>query len=1102
MTTPDRSHYAREAGHSQSPKTIKIHIPATTREEKSQFRKQDTGLSSKGSEHSPEPDSNSPSPFARNAIRSRKPSEHEIGETHSPFHNDPTPKKKSTFVLNPVQRNPNKLSTLKPETAEPEPLRRVTVWDAQMTDEKKVKQLLRLETTRTPLQGKIIMHYLVEANPFFKNLYEGEEPLDMDSLIFICRNIRYRTFQPGKVIIQEGDEPDGNIFVILSGEAIVVKKKLTFIMEENMKKKLDFRRDKSEKSLIKGLSKIKDSDPKPDLTAQQKVTTVTKTIGALLAIQQRAQTPQTPSEKKKNWIDKRRVKNEFQGLRVSTGSPEQERNSIQRSPLKKNTFGTPLQRTNSKELGSQNPGTPLISSDERRYSRRMTRRDSMFKINSPMPKSKPSLSRKSSLLSMNQSKDEFDRSSGTSIDDEDQDKARLQEKVKEKAAEYGNILDSLFPGSVFGELAVSVGQKRAATILTALKTEVLIMKAEEYHLIRAKNEGKKKKIVEFMLKKFPDLESMGQQVSENLYYALKECKIPYGQHLCFEGEPADSIFLIYSGDVQLSKYLIIEEKPTIGLDSNVSHHLRLRPHYKEEVFVCTIGVGSFCGEECLKKDNVYYYTAKVVSQPGATVYKCDKNKFSLRFPSNTNIGLQNNFEKKQVERFGILKHRLMQKFKDFHINTDHVKEDEDPMKYPIQLKSFGNRSINVKLKMRLFEEPKLELNLGVPQTALSRENHEFLKNRIQKAKANIPELNLPKATLDAIINKPQTERSGRSSPFFSKHASRLPIRAQEMKRVPTDLNRPTPPIENPLDDEHGYFRSLSVKRQYEKQEQIIKKTAHFFVPLNSERTMKDEGKGPIRASEPDENYLERLSASIKKLSDMRNPEHLPLENIDEFKIGIHERSKEEEMRNSYYKKKIRRDLGIDPKAKAKPFQTFKNIDDKLNKVKKKALKSVIDPAIMEVLTGRSSTNEYDGEYDTASNEEIYNFLFLPKGHREGMIKKGRLKSMIPPPPEANTSLTEIITVSGSTKNTQNTYTEPTTISKPPDIGTLSHAERIKLRYKRHVMLKTPRLRSLGDIEALKNKIPLILTDITPHQPPIIAEAIPLFPSRSESLEKK
>jgi CRP-like cAMP-binding protein len=57
---------------------------------------------------------------------------------------------------------------------------------------------------------------------------------EQEALIYLCKNFKYEKFEAGKVIFEEGDLSNGKIYIILTGEVLIVKKTVDYYTLKNI----------------------------------------------------------------------------------------------------------------------------------------------------------------------------------------------------------------------------------------------------------------------------------------------------------------------------------------------------------------------------------------------------------------------------------------------------------------------------------------------------------------------------------------------------------------------------------------------------------------------------------------------------------------------------------------------------------------------------------------------------------------------------------------------------------------------------------------------------------------------------------------------------
>ena len=73
-------------------------------------------------------------------------------------------------------------------------------------------------------------------NAFFKTLKSYSKESEMEGLISLFENVEYETVNKGDIVFKEGDESNGKMYIVISGEVWVVIKQLDMISRENKKK--------------------------------------------------------------------------------------------------------------------------------------------------------------------------------------------------------------------------------------------------------------------------------------------------------------------------------------------------------------------------------------------------------------------------------------------------------------------------------------------------------------------------------------------------------------------------------------------------------------------------------------------------------------------------------------------------------------------------------------------------------------------------------------------------------------------------------------------------------------------------------------------------
>lgn len=115
-------------------------------------------------------------------------------------------------------------------------------------------------------------------------------------------------------------------------------------------------------------------------------------------------------------------------------------------------------------------------------------------------------------------------------------------------------------GIGFGELALLNDKPRAATILTLEDTHFALLEKDDFNKIMAKALRDKFAEQVAFLTAFPFLSNLTRITKEKLCFMMKPTKYTFGQVVINEGEELNNIFLVESGEFEVSKNMYIYRK--------------------------------------------------------------------------------------------------------------------------------------------------------------------------------------------------------------------------------------------------------------------------------------------------------------------------------------------------------------------------------------------------------------------------------------------------------------------------------------------------------------------------------------------------------------
>lgn len=121
----------------------------------------------------------------------------------------------------------------------------------------------------------------------------------------------------------------------------------------------------------------------------------------------------------------------------------------------------------------------------------------------------------------------------------------------------------LLSGCAFGEFALLKNRPRTATIVCAEDSHFAILSKKDFVRILGNFTNKRFDEMTEFLKKLPIFNGWSMNSLVRLSYLFKIIKFKRNQRLFREGDPADSVFIVKSGEFELTKEIIINSSPHI-----------------------------------------------------------------------------------------------------------------------------------------------------------------------------------------------------------------------------------------------------------------------------------------------------------------------------------------------------------------------------------------------------------------------------------------------------------------------------------------------------------------------------------------------------------
>lgn len=171
------------------------------------------------------------------------------------------------------------------------------------------------------------------------------------------------------------------------------------------------------------------------------------------------------------------------------------------------------------------------------------------------------------------------------------------------------LLTMLRSGDSFGELALISHKPRAASILTREQTTLAVLERNDYlRLLSNVQDARLAHRVE-LLQRHPAFAAWSKGVLQKLSYFFKQHTYQRKQVLFRAGQPASAVFLIQSGDFQLSKTIYVDlHRRTL--------HLRETESTQYAAEVTLISTGEMIGDQETIAGGTYEYTCLCYSAQG------------------------------------------------------------------------------------------------------------------------------------------------------------------------------------------------------------------------------------------------------------------------------------------------------------------------------------------------------------------------------------------------------------------------------------------------------------------------------------------------------
>lgn len=244
--------------------------------------------------------------------------------------------------------------------------------------------------------------------------------------------------------------------------------------------------------------------------------------------------------------------------------------------------------------------------------------------------------------------------------------AAIRELEKERDGKYLEQVSSLPAGKGFGELALKKERlmPRAATIQCCGRCHLAVMSKEDYKKVLQKIEARNlKKLIEFF-KSIPFMSKNSKSALTKLNYSFEQRSFIRHQEIYKEGDTSDWVYLVKSGEFEITKKIKVQLKPTAKQSSaeckKFLKHKRGKKSFSSQpkiqikpqtaggnvgqrpairtFRVAIAGVGQLLGDEDVIKqvedpERVYNCTVKCISK-SAEVFRMKYDEFLRKFKPN------------------------------------------------------------------------------------------------------------------------------------------------------------------------------------------------------------------------------------------------------------------------------------------------------------------------------------------------------------------------------------------------------------------------------------------------------------------------------------
>ena len=192
-------------------------------------------------------------------------------------------------------------------------------------------------------------------------------------------------------------------------------------------------------------------------------------------------------------------------------------------------------------------------------------------------------------------------------------------------------------GGSFGELAIIKDQPRSATIQCSKPTHFATLYKNDYLRILGQMSSRRlEELINFFYS-LPTFDGWSKRNLIKLSYYFRAAKYKRNQIIFNEGEPANSVFIVKSGEVELSKTIRVQ-KPTIRRIGNEGRPMPALKtgNYTMQAKLSLANVGEIIGDDDITHDLPRSITCKCYSS-SAELLEISKIEFKKRIRSEESL---------------------------------------------------------------------------------------------------------------------------------------------------------------------------------------------------------------------------------------------------------------------------------------------------------------------------------------------------------------------------------------------------------------------------------------------------------------------------------